>query len=256
MDTPTKSQNSYKLEIIITIGYVLFFCAVLYVLTAYLFLQTNSNRSVPINVIATNLPSRTPTPQIPSDLRVSTENIIDEKFDDDENNWARSNNQNTTVVVQDGKLSVKSNFNNSFTYAVCTVCTFIKEPYYLQADFVVDTPANEYFGIIFNLDHTRSNFFIIEINTEAQSYYIYHRSNVGWSRRLSGGTSQIKAYPNSNTIGIYATTDLVEIYINDQFIDSYTQTGKKFHEGFVGFFVSNAGFELSVDNLLFSRMGE
>jgi hypothetical protein len=256
MNTPEKSQNSYKLEIIITTGYVLFFCAVLYILTAYLFLQTDTNRPTPINVIATNLPPRTPAPQLPSDLRTNTKNLVDEKFNDDGNNWARSSNQNTTVVVQDGKLSVKSNFKNSFTYAVCTVCTFIKEPYYLQADFVADAPVDEYFGIIFNLDHTRTNFFIIEINTEAQSYHIYHRSNVGWSRRLSGGTPHIKAYPNSNTIGIYATTDLVEIYINDQFIDSYVQTGKKFHEGFVGFLVSNAGFELSVDNLLFSRMGE
>ncbi|MCQ3938666.1 MAG: hypothetical protein DPW18_16710 [Chloroflexi bacterium] len=257
MDAAPEKQKDYTPEILLSAGYIMFFClasAVCLAFYFYTFVQKQSAGSV--NVIATNLPSRTPTPHINPAGQSEAPIIFADDFSNDDNRWILPDGEGHSLSVEDGKLFLESKIDNEHAIAECRECPYLDEPYYLQADLATTTATNEDFGIVFNFNPSRETFYLLSINTESKEYSIYHLGENSWSRRLEGGSLQIKSFPNPNTLGIYADSGIVEIYINGQIVDSFVQTGEPFHFGYFGFYVDDEGFELSVDNLIISKPGK
>jgi hypothetical protein len=99
------------------------------------------------------------------------------------------------------------------------------------------------------------DFFLFQVNTAAQKYFLYHHFIDDWSLRMSGRTDQIQPYPAINRIGLYVNVGSLEFYINGKIVDTYRDTGTSFQSGGFGFYVDDAGFKLIVDNLTVDKAG-
>lgn len=251
----SKTSKDYTLEFFIAGGYILLFCLVIYVLTFFFLWVSFPKDDQSINIIATNLPSRNPTPSIlPTSL--SDEAIIfKDEFSDDKNKWTQSIKKDVLAEIKDGKLILQLRDEESFGEIKCELCPDMQEPYYLEADLSTTKDTNQNFGLIFHYDNVLDDFYVLTINTETQQYKLFHQNYSGWALKIGGYSNFIRSYPDHNTIGILTRNDTVEIYINSQIVDSYKSTGEFFQDGYFGFYVTNTGFELSVDNLKVYKIG-
>ncbi len=248
MKTYVNIINSDIAKLLILIGYLLFFSLACGLCAASFFVLT-PQLSSQSNEIITNLPPRTITPSIPFPSQLNGLILFDDDFTNNENNWTPTDVKNASLTIKDGNLLLKSLYYENSAIAFCDKCESIEEPFYLQADFIPTTATNESFGIVFSARGNTRFYYLFLINAESKEYRLFHQGSNGWSRLLTGGSSEIKSFPLVNKIGIYANDDIVEFYINDKMVDSYSQTGEKFYFGRFGLYVNDAGFELGIDNL-------
>lgn len=236
-------------EIVIVIGYILFFwlavtsCSVFYY---FIYLQKPSSA---INAFATSLPPTTPTPQIPLVYSPNPESILfQDDFANNQNRWGNGMGE-STQEIKDGKLFYES--SNDYSYAIigCEPCTYIYSPYYFEADFSTKDKTDESYGIAFSLSYTKDEFYLFIINPESRKYFLYHKFSGEWSLRSAGESGLIQAYPEVNTLGLLAQRSVIELYINNEIVDSYTETNKSFYPGLFGFYVNNTGLQVIIDNL-------
>lgn len=246
--------KSHVAEYAIGAGYVIWFCLAITVCSAFYYFTYLQPRYSPINTFATSLPPTTPTPHVPLAVEQSSENTVVEAFDDNTHHWAHSDSF-SKIEVKKGKLVIEALRKDSTAPVVCgdTLCTPGDKPYFLQADFSTDAETDQGFGILFNQLNSGEHFFLFEINAAAKAYRLYHRTADGWSTRLGGNSDLIEAFPAINALGIYVNKDTVEFYINGKVVDSYTESGRSFQIGQIGFSASNSGFKLLVDNFSLSR---
>lgn len=254
MDKLPEKQFNYTTEIIITVGYLLFFCVVLTLCYTFYIFTFLKQAPAPINTFATSLPAVTPSPQVSTTDQPEAGRIFEDNFSNDHNNWTLKKDIFKEEVAN-GKLYFESLHENNYAFTGCEACPYLKEPFYLQADFATTAATDKNFGIVFNLNYDSDSFYVFLINIEARKYYFYHRSADNWSLRAAGESDQIKSFPAVNTLGVYANQNTVEFYVNGKIIDSYKQSGYSFHVGDFAFYVDNANFKLVVDNLVIKNIG-
>jgi hypothetical protein len=247
-----KKNFKYIPEFIVALGYFFFFCLA-FTFCLELFYANNAKHTSPQNTFATSLPPTTPTPHFPAIIDLNGPKIIEDDFTDDQNRWG-SYYEWEKIKVGNGKLPLQSEQTNSILIGYCQACTYMYSPYYIEADFSVDKATDESYGLVVNL--STKEFYLFEINMESKKYYLYQWSNNNWSLRASGESDKIQVFPNTNTLGVYADKDFLELYVNDALIDLYTETGHTFYINSFGFYVNNSGFELSVDNLAIYKAGK
>ncbi|MFN8435022.1 MAG: hypothetical protein U0V18_13435 [Anaerolineales bacterium] len=256
INIPTEASKNYTVKFLVAGGYILFFCLVIYSAITFYFLTNTKIQSQPVNIIATNLPPINPTPEFSISQQANTDIILRDDFSDNKNKWAGVSYYDFVLEVKEGKLLLESTTEGEGVLARCEECSYLQEPHYVQADFELANPTNEGFGLVFALDRNGRLFYLFLINTESKEYFLYHSGSNGWSRLIQGGSNNIKSFPDTNTLGVYVNENKSEFYINGEFVDSYYQSGGKFHFGLSGFFVPISGMELSIDNLLISRTGK
>ena len=255
MDTEQQEKISHTKEYVIAAGYLLFLCLAFILCSTIYYFTYLQPQPTPVNTFATGLPPTTPTPHInPTNLQ-NASLIFKDDFSNDRHAWT-GNEDYSKERVSFGTLIFESSKENTYAFANCGSCPDLDAPFYLQANLLPDKATDKGFGIYFNFnDKDNGSFFLFRINTEARKYYVYHGANDGWTIRAAGESDQIKSFPASNTLGIYARKDVVEFYINGKIIDSYEQSGYSFYKGNFGFYVDNSGFKLLVDDLVINKVG-
>lgn len=250
----TKKQFTYRTQLFIVIGYLLFFCLASVALIVFLYFEYSQLQNPGENTLATHLPPITPSPHIPLTNQPKGLEIFEESFSDNHNRWT-STSDLYRVQVMNGKLYFESLDKAHYAITDCGSCPILKEPYYLEADLRTGVATDQSFGIVFNLNRSNHNFHLFQINTEAKRYYLYHHIDDHWSLVAAGESNQIKAFPAVNTLGIYANADSVELYINGGIIDSYVRSGYVFQSGGFGFYLEHTDFRVIIDNLSITKVG-
>lgn len=252
METTPPTPKNYVAEILIGIGYFVFICLAMGLCITFIVLLNQQYVSDPINIVATNLPSRYPTPQI-SQIHIENNKVIfEDTFEDNQNEWL-AQYEDGIVEIKDGELYFQSKSSEYYAVLDCKSCPYLEEPFYLQVEINTSKPTDDNFGIIFNMGRIRTDFYVLMINTESKEYRLLHHTTAdAWSTRISGSTNLIKPYPEANTLGIYAGDKAVEFYINQQLVDTYSYVGNEVsnYEGFFGMVVTRSGFEMIVDDLV------
>ncbi|MBN8657463.1 MAG: hypothetical protein J0M11_17165 [Anaerolineae bacterium] len=260
INTPKETPKNYTAEFLVAGGYILFFCIAIYTLVVFYFLGGSTNQAKPVNVIATNLPSIYPTPSIDFEALREFEIILEDDFSEDQNLWESYNDKNAEVKIESGELYLKSLSETKYGVAECRTCLILGQPYFLQADLRPKDPNISNLGIKFNARGERNNFYVFLINSDTGQYYVsYHSNESGWTSRISGKSEQIKPFPETNTLGIFADANMVEFYINGMIVDTYTHIEKNFvlYKGYIGFFISgDPGQTVIIDNLLIQEVGK
>jgi len=254
MDIPSENKGNYTKEILLVAGYILFFCLASILCITYYYFAYSQQQPARINVFATSLPAITPSPHIPLADQSEVTRIFEDDFSDDQNHWKRDIDK-FRQEVRGGKLFFESRITDNYAFTGCGACPSLEDPYYLQADFATTAATDESFGIVFNIIYGNDDFYLFLINTEAKKYYFYRHIADNWSLRAAGESAQIKSFPASNTLGVYANLDTVELYVNGEIVDSYKQSGYSFQAGRFGFYVDDSGFKLTVDNLIINKVG-
>jgi len=256
MNTETNPKTNYLAGFIIGVGYILFFCLALTLCSTFYYLSELQPQSSPINTFATSLPPTTPTPHIVPAEQKNADEIFKDDFSDDSHAWAGSDDVSRENVTL-GKLLFESLNKDSYAFTGCGYCPQLQSPFYLQADFSTGKATDRGFGIYFNYEDNQSgDFFLFRINPEARKYYLFQGDKDGWSLLAAGESSEIKSFPNVNTLGLYANRDVLEMYVNGKIIDSYKQSGHVFHKGDFGFYIDGSDAQLVIDNLLITKAGE
>ena len=256
MNMEATKRPSYIAEYTVTAGYLLFFCLAFSLCSTFYYLTyLQAQQTPPINTFATALPPTTPTPHIIAANQQNAPHLFKDDFSDNSHGWADTDDSATREVML-GKLLFKPKKEDVYAFTGCGYCPSLDTPFYLQADFSTGGVTDRGYGIYFNFDeHNNGSFFLFRINPEARKYYFYHANNDGWSIRAAGESSQIKAFPAINTLGIYANKDTVEFYVNGKIVDSYKESGYSFYKGDFGFYVDGSKFQLVVDNLMINKAG-
>jgi len=253
---PTQQKKSDETAaILISMGYIFFFFLAFMVLFAYYFFHYFSGRTSAVNLLATNLPPRTPTPHISLTAIPNADVIFEDDFSTDENQWKYRANSNSEIKITDGRLMIQSPYKGTYAVTKCNACPYVQEPYFLQVNLETSAATNIGYGIAFNIGRIEHLLYLFDINPESKEYRLYHETRDGWAFRMSGKSDFIRPYPEANRLGIYANKDTVDFYINDNLIDSYTEEGVLFYQGYFGVLVDDGGPQVFVDDLIVSKVG-
>ncbi|HLO33062.1 MAG TPA: hypothetical protein VK249_28205 [Anaerolineales bacterium] len=241
-------KKNYIAEYVVAAGYIIFFCLASVFCLSFYYLTRSEKPPSAVNVFATNLPATTPVPHITSIEKLGSSKVFEDNFSNNKNKWT-IDQEGVQEKVSGGKLLFESRTEHEYALVECSSCPYLKEPYYLQADFATTAATAEGFGLVFNKSHIDYSFYLFQINTETKTYYLFHRGKEDWSLCTAGESAQIKSFPATNTLGVYINLDTVELYINGRIVDSYQQSGYSFQSGYLGLLASDSGFKLAVDNL-------
>jgi len=255
MDNLMEQPKDHTVKTLIGIGYIILFCLIISTGMAFFAATISSQTSEHINVVATSLPPRFPTPGAPT-IDLAASSFFEDDFSDNENNWFQPTDGTYTVEVKEGELFLQSNMYDDFLIVRCGDCPLMRKPYVLQVDLRTAKASNQLFGIVFAADlFDPKTFYLFTINTESKEYGLFHFKNQNWSTRILGVSNMIKSFPNKNTLSILTDGDTAQFYINEEFVDSYTQTAERFHEGNFGFYINSAEYELIADNFTINLLG-
>ncbi len=253
-EAPIKKPN-YKGEIIVVVGYLLFFCLVGGAGIFFYPILRESQAQARINPITTSLPALTPNPHVPSGMPPDAPVILSDDFSTDQNSW-RDIPSDAPASVEDGHLSLfpPSDYilpYRGYAMATCYQLCTLDEPYFLQVDLSTNNATQSNFGVAFaQVPNFNADFHLFAINPESGSYSLYYHYLTGWYLRTSGKNGMIHPYPATNRLGLYVNQDLVELYINGVFLDSYHEAGFSLQDGNIAFFVGDGGFTLTIHHLI------
>ncbi len=188
----------------------------------------------------------TPTPHLllapPQDVIVRTET-----FDESARTW-NAYYSNTTVRVKDGKLLLKSNETGYIGIAICSGCTY-EQILYLQAELLLEKNLPIEHGLAFCASSLDDNFYTFLINQSYSSYSLLKHKRDSWDTLISNqSTDVINKYPASNTVSVYFDQGKMNMYINDQLVDSFIDT-EPLKCSWAGIVIDNGTLNLMVDNI-------
>jgi hypothetical protein len=246
MTESSDRRRGSRAKMIVIVGYVLWIviavtgCFAIY----YLDKLQSSLR------LKAEFPTPTATPEAhikPGDIS-NANKIFEEHFVNSTNDWLAYQGS-TQFSKQDDKLVLQSITTGRFGAVVCDECVRLDQPYYFQADLGTDAVTTNPYGILFNSGvFSQQLFYAFLINEKDQAYFLESFEGVDWALHTSGKTDFIKPYPNSNTLGIYVSSDYLEMYINGNRVDTYQETKTSFQNGTIGFYIDNSGPQLIVRN--------
>jgi hypothetical protein len=261
--TSIDPKPSYRLEIAVVLGYVLFLVlAVAAGLGQLYFIFPKTTPSYTSEVpFMPKLPDWTPTatPHFVGNTQPGVSLIFKDEFKDNQNLWKNSQDP-TSLSVNEGKLTFGSSGTGQIAMvSSATVGSVLaaqnNSPYYLQADFSVDHATAEGFGFFFAGKPSTHDFFLFEFYPESRRYFLYHNSGGAWLRRMAGYSDWIQSFPAAITLGMYVNKGNLEFYINHKLVDTYQDSWESFQAGETGFYVSNSGFQLTITNFFIDGVG-
>ena len=197
----------------------------------------------------TAMPDATPVVHKPA----ADDKVIQDDFSDNKHAWI-SRWSDGTLAIKNGRLSLSTSAADSIEMAQCNVCPFLGNKYYIEADLSTSQSVDSYYGIAFNINNSYHDFYVFEINTQIGRFDLYKtiRSPVSgddiWMKRLSKNSSLIKPYPQVNKLGVYFDRDSMQLYINENQVESYQDIGTDLSSGAYAFYIEDPGFALMVDN--------
>jgi hypothetical protein len=194
----------------------------------------------------------TPTPVV--HIPAKDDVVIESDFSDNTQSW-QSKWQTGRVRVANGHLSIQT-IGNVTGIAECEACRFAHEQFYIEAELSSTKKTNTGYGIAFNISSAygayEGSYYLFQINAATGRYFLYKfkaASSSNWMLRLSKDSDLVKAYPQTNKLGVAFNKDTIELYLNGIMVESYQDPGTILNSGRFGFFVDNSDVELNIDNL-------
>ena len=176
------------------------------------------------------------------------ETVLEERFDSDEQDWY-AYFSNNTVLVQDGRLSLRSILSGNIGIALCTHCPTLADPFYFQAEVSTVENAITPYGLAFCSPGFGADFYVFQINPRTHLYDLYKHSSQGWkSLAIRKSSPAINAFPGTNTLGVQFDHGQINLFINDILVNSY-QDDEPLKCRKSGFIVNGGGFDLVADNV-------
>lgn len=176
------------------------------------------------------------------------EMVFEERFDSDEQDWYAYFN-NSTVLVEDGKLTLQSEESGKIGIAFCTHCPTLADPFYFQAEVSTVENTIDPYGLAFCSPGFGSDFYVFQINPRTHLYDLYKHSAQGWKSLVIMKSSQaINAFPGTNTLGVQFDRGQINLFINNMQVNSY-QDDEPLECRKSGFIVNGGGFDLLADNI-------
>ena len=178
--------------------------------------------------------------------------VIHDDFSSDAFEWGILEH-NGKAEVYDGELHLQ--LNSDFPYNIAVSGASFLEPsqeYFLQADFGTDQLTSSDYGLAFGLSSQDDTFYLSNILPAAHILYLYKHNNAGW-QALAFANVPLQKYPLKNTLGVYYNAGSIELDLNGVSTLTYRDDSPYTSPGF-GFYMSNSGYQLLVDNLFLYRL--
>lgn len=193
-------------------------------------------------------PTITPTPHL---LLAAPEGVtvVEETFDSNTRGWIHYYSSNA-MNIDNGELSIRSKEVGYIGVAACMGCVGVAEQtLYLQADLRLAKNSPIDHGLVYCAASKNDSFYAFRIN-QAFSYYMLSRHyDEDWDTLIAGTrTDVIHKYPASNTLSVYFDQGKMDLYINDQLVDSYVDP-EPFACSWLGIIIDNGTLNLMADNL-------
>ncbi len=176
--------------------------------------------------------------------------IYQQSFDNVSRAW-ETYYTGTRGWLANGQYHLKGNRPGYVGVAWYTGQSF-EDSYYYQADMVLTEASNIPYGLLFDADHN-NNYYIFEIDADGGTYAVFKLVNDEWATLIDWTYSAaIRPHPQWNTLGVYFKKGRMDLYLNADKIDSYSDL-TPFNSGRIGILVADAGVELLADNALVYR---
>jgi hypothetical protein len=204
-------------------------------------------------------PTNTPTPTLtPSPTLSATphvlitpaegETVFEETFDTNERKWY-AYYQDNTVLVEDGRLTLRSEESGYIGVAFCTTCPVFDDPFYFKAEVTTLNNTFEEYGLVFCSPGYGTNFYVFQMNARTQYFDLYKHSATGWEPLATARrSSNIRDFPATNTLAVYFDHGAISLYINDALVNSY-KDDDPFMCRRAGFIVDEGKIDMIVDNI-------
>jgi hypothetical protein len=204
-----------------------------------------------IETTPTDTPSPTALPMPPMEIMSLTQGsaALDEQFVDNSNNWVGIS-PTSEVTIQEGQLQLRSTESKSAGIVYCQGdCGPYQDFYYYQSDIVEDRPSTIGLGMVFGMNQAKSAFYSFRIRPSSADYSLAKVSNGEWTPLIDWTPSPaVKFYPFINTVGVSYREGTIDLYINGQKLDSYTDE-QPYKSGRIGFSVDTDGVRLLASNV-------
>ena len=198
------------------------------------------------NKSATPTPIVTQSPHILVRQPVDESNLISEDFSSNEREWGLYYPQGKLEIIN-GKLILQSNIEQRYVIAKSREFDFLKEPYYVQADFTTDVNESFAYGLIFGFGDSLETYYMFEVVPRTGYSHLLKYNTGKWEELVPFTQSIVRPYPETNTLSVYFDGGEIELYINGDLVNSVSDR-KFFRSTGVGVFVNNSGYRLIVDN--------
>ncbi len=218
--------------------------------------QTATRRPTPTSTSSpTPKPTKTltPTPTITSTPHIlitpaQGETVFNETFDTNERKWYGYYND-SQVVVEHGRLTVRSEKSGYIALAFCSNCLSMKDAFYYQAEVSTLADTGEYYGLAFCSPGYAADFYAFQVRPRTSQYYLSKHSATGWQTLITAQYSAaLNDFPVTNILGVYFDLGKMEFYINNIHVTSY-QDRNPLECRKAGFYVNNGEFDMIVDNV-------
>jgi hypothetical protein len=208
-----------------------------------------------IPVIRTYFPSSTPTPtSTPAPPHILVHQppanavVLADDFESNQNGW-NAYYWYSKVEVVNGRLLLLSDRPGYYGLAVIGHGTHVvpEAKYYIQADLATDVSVSDAYGLVFGLDESTGNFYLFRVIPQTGGYTLSLHTGGKWKELVPFKSVEVKAYPGSNTLGVYYDHGKIDLYLNGTWLTMYTDS-QPLNNGLFGTYVDGTGFTLIADN--------
>ena len=202
----------------------------------------------------THTPTITLTPHAlipaPEDAKV-----FNEQFDSNKKNWVSFYGENTTVI-KEGKLYLRSDKAGYGALALCYRCSKLDKAFYFQVEVIPAEKTSIQHGIAFCATGPTDEYYVFLIDSVSGTYSLNKRALQGWQTLFTAVYSQsISQYPISNTLAVQFDQGKMNLYINGNLVNTYTDPDPIACSA-IGIFIDGALVDVIADNIYSYEMKE
>ena len=175
------------------------------------------------------------------------EKVLEEHFDDNQQNW-QAYYTNRPMTVKDGLLQMANKEKGYVALAWCMSCGDFKDAYYYQADVKLNEFSNIAYGLAFSI-RDNNNYYIFNISNESSTYALFKLVNDEWDTLIDYTSTTEISDSLPNTLSVYFDHGKIDLFINGALVNSYTDSSPH-SGGKIGLIVNDSGVTLYADNVL------
>jgi hypothetical protein len=200
----------------------------------------------------TSTPTITPTPRafVPAPKGIT---LVADRFNSNIYQWY-TYNADSAMQVKGGKLTLRSNLEGSVGLAACNMCRIDGNLFYFQAELAANSESDAGQGLAFcatkPVSKQSGSYYVFEIHAASQTYVLHKMIANAWTTLIADTSSPlINAYPLPNTLGIDYDLGKMDLYLNGQLLNSFTDQNPLEKCQLAGVFIENWKVDLLADNV-------
>ena len=174
---------------------------------------------------------------------------FEDNFETNDNNW-EGFFSNSTVTIEDGRLSLASDSQAYIGMSYCTSCPPVGDTYYLEAEVSSETDsATANYGLAFCLDKNYTDYYVFQVNPTSKLFDLYKHHDTWWDTLAHDTYAPTEeSIPAADKLGVYFDHGIINLYVNNSLVYSYVDEQPISCKRY-GFF-KNSGEKIFADNLI------